>query len=31
MTEIQNSKLLASDIIRDLDVVICNLFVIWCL
>ena len=31
MTEIQNSKQLAFDLIWDLDIVIWNLFVIWCL
>jgi len=31
MTEIQNSKQLAHGLISDLDIVIWNLFVIWCL
>jgi hypothetical protein len=31
MTKIQNSKYLAFDIIWDLDIVIWNLFAIWCL
>ena len=31
MTEIQNSKQLILDLILDLDIVICNLFVICCL
>jgi hypothetical protein len=31
MTKIKNSKLLAFDLIRHLDIEIWNLFVIWCL
>jgi hypothetical protein len=31
MTKIQNFKQLAFDLIGDLDIVICYLFVIWCL
>ena len=31
MTEIQNPKQLAFDLIWDLDIEILNLFVIWCL
>jgi hypothetical protein len=31
MTEIQNPKQFAFDLICDLDVVIWDLFVIWCL
>jgi hypothetical protein len=31
MTEIQNSKQLVFDLILELDIVIWNLFVIWCL
>jgi hypothetical protein len=31
MTKIQNVKQLAFDLIGDLDIVICYLFVIWCL
>jgi hypothetical protein len=31
MTEIQNLKQLAADLNCDLDIVIWNLFVIWCL
>ena len=31
ITEIQNSKQLVFDLILDLDIVIWNLFVIWCL
>jgi len=31
MTEIQNSKQLAFGLILDLDIVILDLFVVWCL
>jgi len=31
ITEIQNSKQLVFDLILDLDIVIWNLFVLWCL